>query len=50
MNKKENLHAEIEHRFAKETGIHKQKAADKINKNALLKADVRRLEKVEDNG
>jgi len=37
---------DLELRLSKETAIHKKKAADAINENALLKADVRRLEKL----
>lgn len=37
---------DLEQRFSKETGMHKQIAADKINEVELLKADVRRLEKL----
>ena len=37
---------DMESRFAKETGQHKKIAAEKINEVALLKADVKRLEKL----
>lgn len=37
---------DLEQRFSKETGMHKKIAADKINEVELLKADIRRLEKL----